>query len=54
MLPELRGGEETQNPINHEYSSADDVMSGAEVTKLLSKHKLMPDDRFEYEEDMLA
>ncbi|HEX7177453.1 MAG TPA: polysaccharide biosynthesis protein [Pyrinomonadaceae bacterium] len=54
MLPELRQSEEIKNALGREYSSADNVMSPAEVAELLKRHKLMPSDRFVYEEDMLA
>ena len=54
MLPELRQSEEVKNALGREYSSADNVMSPAEVAELLKRHKLMPSDRFVYEEDMLA
>jgi FlaA1/EpsC-like NDP-sugar epimerase len=53
MLPELRearGGV----VLKREYSSLDDVMSREQVVELLKKHKLMVDDRFVYEEDMLV
>ena len=53
MLPELRRTEDIQ-PIGHEYSSADNVMSRGEVSELLKRHKLLISDRFVYEEDMLA
>jgi FlaA1/EpsC-like NDP-sugar epimerase len=54
MLPELLDDEETEAPLGREYSSAEDVMTRAEVTKLLERHGLMVGDRFVYEEDMLA
>ena len=54
MLPELRSADDTPNPIGQEYSSADNVMSCDAVAELLKNHKLMIDDRFVYEEDMLA
>lgn len=54
MLPELLSGEKIDNPIGREYSSADNVMTGAEVSELLQRHNLMIGDRFVYEEDMLA
>ncbi len=54
MLPELRATEDVDNPIGHEYSSADDLMTRDNVVDLLKKHKLMVGDRFEYEEDLLA
>jgi FlaA1/EpsC-like NDP-sugar epimerase len=54
MLPELLPAEKVDNPIGREYSSADNVMSRAQVTELLQRHKLMVGDRFVYEEDLLA
>jgi UDP-glucose 4-epimerase len=54
MLPELRKSEEVKNALGREYSSADNVMTPAEVEELLKRHKLMVGDRFVYEEDMLA
>ncbi len=54
MLPELRSTEEIEGALGKEYSSADSVMNKAQVTELLTKHKLMVGDRFVYEEDMLA
>ena len=54
MLPELRSDEDEGEPLGREYSSSDDLMSRAEVTGLLGRHKLMVGDRFVYEEDMLA
>jgi UDP-glucose 4-epimerase len=54
MLPELRETDEIKKPLAQEYSSADDLMSKEELTRLLVKHKLMVEDRVVYEEDMLA
>ena len=54
MLPELLSGTKEGEPLGHEYSSADNVMSGDEVAELLQRHNLMVGDRFVYEEDMLA
>ena len=54
MLPELLPADKIDNPIGREYSSADNVMSRAQVTELLQRHKLMVGDRFVYEEDLLA
>ncbi len=54
MLPELLADGKVENPIGREYSSADNVMSRAEVDELLRQHNLMVGDRFVYEEDMLA
>lgn len=54
MLPELRTDNDEQGTLGKEYSSADGLMSKAEVTELLRRHHLMIGDRFVYEEDMLA
>lgn len=54
MLPELLPSEKIENAIGREYSSADNLMTGDQTVELLRKHKLMVDDRFVYEEDMLA
>lgn len=54
MLPELLVAHKVHNPIGHEYSSADSVMTREQVAELLEKHKLVVGDRFVYEEDMLA
>lgn len=54
MLPELRSDADVKGTLEKEYSSADNLMNRAEVAELLRRHKLMPGDRFVYEEDMLA
>jgi len=54
MLPELLSSESQGEPIDREYSSADNVMSSDEVAELMRQHNLMVGDRFVYEEDMLA
>ena len=54
MLPELRSEEHTTGAIGKEYSSAGDLMSRVELTDLLQAHRLMVEDRFVYEEDILA
>ena len=54
MLPELRDSEEIKKPLENEYSSADDLMSKEELTRLLVQHKLMVSDRMDFEEDLLA
>ncbi len=54
MLPELKEGEKIENPLQKEYSSADGIMSKADLTELLKKHKLLVEDRLVYEEDLLA
>ena len=40
MLPELCNPEERETPLGHEFSSADNVMSPAELTKILKKFDL--------------
>lgn len=53
MLPELRTtGEGT--PLGREYSSSEDLMNPDQLAELLSRHKLMIEDRLVFEEDMLA
>lgn len=54
MLPELLSDFKGEEALGREYSSADNVMNAAEVAGLLREHKLMIEDRFTYEEDMLA
>lgn len=54
MLPELRPAELKAAALGNEYSSAAGLMSRGELADLLRTHKLMVDDRFVYEEDMLA
>jgi FlaA1/EpsC-like NDP-sugar epimerase len=54
MLPELLPAEKVANAIGREYSSADNLMTSDETGELLRRYNLMVDDRFVYEEDMLA
>jgi UDP-glucose 4-epimerase len=54
MLPELRSSDDGGAVLGREYSSSEDVMNCDQVAELLRRHKLMVDDRFVYEEDMLA
>ncbi len=54
MLPELRASEKIDNPLGKEFSSAHSLMSHTELAELLTRHKLLVQDRFVYEEDMLA
>lgn len=54
ILPELRTMTRGEGMLQGEYSSADNVITNAELAKLLKKHKLMVGDRTQYEEDMLA
>lgn len=54
MLPELSSGESQQNPLGREYSSAEGLMTAAELHELLRQHQLMISDRFQYEEELLV
>jgi FlaA1/EpsC-like NDP-sugar epimerase len=54
MLPELKEGEKIENPLQKEYSSADGIMSKADLAELLKKHELLVEDKIVYEEDLLA
>jgi UDP-glucose 4-epimerase len=54
MLPELRPSARIENPLKVEYSSANNVMTKAELAKLLKKYRLLVKDRITFEEDMLA
>jgi len=54
MLPELQAAGAIGNTLENEYSSADDLMTRAELVTLLEKHKLLLEDRLVYEEDLLA
>ena len=54
MLPELRGEPGDGPPLGREYSSADDLMTPAQLEELLRRHKLMVGDRVVFEEDLLA
>jgi len=54
MLPELRTAKAISNTLEKEYSSADDIMTRAELVTLLEKHKLLLEDSLVYEEDLLA
>jgi UDP-glucose 4-epimerase len=54
MLPELRSGDEASAGLKKEYSSGDSVMKKPALIALLKKHKLMVEDRLQFEEDLLA
>jgi FlaA1/EpsC-like NDP-sugar epimerase len=54
MLPELRPGAAIGNTLEKEYSSADDIMTKAELAALLKQHNLLLEDKLVYEEDLLA
>ena len=52
--PELNAMREKEKPIENEYSSALNLITKAELGKLLKEHKLMVDDRSSFEEDLIA
>jgi len=54
MLPELRASAEVESPLGREYSSADSVMTKAELTDLLRQHRLLVEDRPTFGEELLA
>ncbi len=53
MLPELRTVEGAET-LQKEYSSADNIMTQAELAELLQMHKLMVEDRAVFEEELLV
>jgi FlaA1/EpsC-like NDP-sugar epimerase len=53
MLPEIARSASTEPFLEHEYSSANNLMSRAEVEKLLERNKLMPDDVVTAEGELL-
>jgi len=54
MLPELRLSAEIESPLGKEYSSADNVMTKADLAKLLRKHGLLVEDRPTFGGDLVA
>jgi UDP-glucose 4-epimerase len=54
MLPELRVLAEVESPLGKEYSSADSVMTKAELIDLLRQHRLFVEDRPVFEGELLA
>jgi UDP-glucose 4-epimerase len=54
VLPELRLPKITGKVLQGEYSSADNVMTKAKLTKMLKQYKLLVEDRTALEEDLLA
>jgi UDP-glucose 4-epimerase len=54
MLPELRVSAQVESPLGKEYSSADSVMTKAELAELLRRHKLLIEDRPVFEGELLA
>jgi UDP-glucose 4-epimerase len=53
MLPELSSGGKKLKFINREYSSSDNVMTMKDTRLLLTKNKLLMDDKIAYEEEFL-
>jgi UDP-glucose 4-epimerase len=54
MLPELRDTASIESPLVKEYSSADDLMSKAELAELLSKNHLLVEDKPVFEDALVA
>jgi FlaA1/EpsC-like NDP-sugar epimerase len=54
LLPELRSRTVAEKTIRGEYSSADNLITKAELAKLLKKHKLLVEDRSIFEEDLVV
>jgi FlaA1/EpsC-like NDP-sugar epimerase len=54
ILPELRSPGKAEKTITGEFSSADNLITRAELAKLLKKNKLSIEDRTVFEEDVLA
>jgi UDP-glucose 4-epimerase len=54
ILPEIRTVPAGARPIGEEYSSADHVMTKANLVKLLRKHELLPGQSLVYEEERLS
>lgn len=53
LLPELAEETAERVVLEREYSSADNVMSPAELVTLLAKHQLLQIDQFRYEGELL-
>lgn len=53
MLPELSDGQEYAAALSNEFSSADNVMNPVEVTDMLRRHRLMLDDKFQEDGELL-
>ena len=54
MLPELRTVTKDEANLEAEYSSADGVITRPELEDLLRKHRLMVEDRADFDEELLA
>jgi hypothetical protein len=54
ILPELRLRDQTGRTLEGEYSSADNVITKDEVAQLLKKHRLLIEDKYMFEEDVIA
>jgi UDP-glucose 4-epimerase len=50
LLPELRHAGEEAQPLRKEYSSADDIMTKAEVADMLRQHNLLIEDAPQFDE----
>jgi UDP-glucose 4-epimerase len=53
MLPELSDGQEYTAALHDEFSSADNLMSPEEVVDMLRHHRLMLDDSFQEDGELL-
>jgi FlaA1/EpsC-like NDP-sugar epimerase len=53
MLPELNSPEAGNNPIGHEFSSADNLMSHHEVKDQLARFNLLVEQNFLAHEELL-
>ena len=53
ILPEVRDSEDVPPALTEEYSSASDLMTAEQCMDLLESHKLMIEDRVEYEGELL-
>jgi UDP-glucose 4-epimerase len=54
MLPEIRSDSSVATLLEKEYSSADNVMTRAELATLLNKHELLVEAKPAFQEELLA
>jgi UDP-glucose 4-epimerase len=54
VLPELQISTVIEKPLEKEYSSANNIMNKSQLANLLKAHKLMIEDKTEFEEDYLS
>ncbi len=54
VLPELQISTMIEKPLEKEYSSANNIMNKSQLANLLKAHKLMIEDKTEFEEDFLS